>query len=77
LAPLLIRPMEGTAPEAGVDTGGKCPFLHGTLRGTTAGTRSNRDWWPGQLNLAILNQHSPLANPMGAGFRYAEAFQRA
>ncbi|MEA5443845.1 catalase/peroxidase HPI [Cyanobium gracile] len=68
--------MEGTATEAGGDTGGKCPFLHGTLRGTTAGARSNRDWWPRQLNLAILNQHSPLANPMGAGFRYAEAFQR-
>jgi catalase-peroxidase len=37
--------------------------------------RSNKDWWPNQLNLQVLHQHSPLSNPMGPGFDYAEAFQ--
>jgi catalase-peroxidase len=36
--------------------------------------RSNRDWWPNQLNLQVLHQHSPLSNPMGADFDYAEEF---
>jgi catalase-peroxidase len=36
---------------------------------------SNRDWWPNQLNLQVLHQHSPYANPLGEGFDYAEAFQ--
>ncbi|NTV00817.1 MAG: catalase-peroxidase, partial [Methanoregulaceae archaeon] len=36
---------------------------------------SNRDWWPNQLNLRVLHQHSPLSNPMGAGFNYAEEFK--
>ncbi|MCT0207298.1 catalase/peroxidase HPI [Synechococcus sp. CS-1332] len=67
--------MEGSAPEAGGDSSGQCPFLHGKLRGSTAGARSNRDWWPQQLNLAVLHQHSPLADPLGQGFHYAEAFQ--
>src|SRR3972149_12099588 len=48
----------------------KCPD-HGS---TTAGTRSNRDWWPNQLNLRILRQHSSLSDPMGDGFDYAKAF---
>jgi catalase-peroxidase len=42
---------------------------------TTAGGRSNRDWWPNQLNLAMLHQHSPLSDPMGPAFNYAEAFK--
>ncbi len=50
--------------------GSKCP-VH-----TTAGGTSNRDWWPNQLNLGILHQNSPLANPMGEGFDYAEAFKK-
>ena len=66
--------MEGLSPETGTDTGGRCPFLHGTLRGTTAGARSNRDWWPQQLNLAVLHQHVAQADPMGSGFDYAAAF---
>jgi catalase-peroxidase len=37
--------------------------------------RSNRDWWPNQLNLQVLHQHSSLANPLGEGFDYAEAFK--
>ena len=37
--------------------------------------RSNRDWWPNQLDLPILHQHSPLSNPMGEGFNYAKEFK--
>ena len=40
------------------------------------GGTTNRDWWPDQLNLAILHQHSSLSNPMGKDFDYAEAFKR-
>ena len=50
-------------------TGG-CPVMHG------AGTRSNRDWWPNQLNLSILHQNAPASNPMGAEFNYADAFKQ-
>ncbi len=50
----------------------KCP-VHGS---TTAGTRSNRDWWPNQLNLDILRQHSSLSDPMDPDFDYAEAFSK-
>jgi catalase-peroxidase len=39
------------------------------------GGTSNRDWWPNQLNLKVLHQHSPLSNPMGEAFNYAEAFK--
>ena len=38
-------------------------------------SQSNSDWWPNQLNLKILHQHSPLSNPMGESFDYAEAFK--
>ena len=38
--------------------------------------RSNRDWWPNQLNLQILHQNSPLSNPMGEEFNYAEEFKK-
>ncbi|MHB1869976.1 MAG: catalase/peroxidase HPI [Steroidobacteraceae bacterium] len=48
----------------------KCPFNHAAGGGT-----SNRDWWPNQLNLRILHQHSALADPLGAEFDYAEAFR--
>jgi len=48
----------------------KCPFNH-----AAGGGMSNRDWWPNQLNLKILRQHSPLSDPMGEGFDYAEAFK--
>lgn len=52
----------------------KCPFAHGAK--THAGVRSNRDWWPNQLNLNILHQHAPASNPMDEGFDYATAFQQ-
>ncbi len=46
-----------------------CPVAH------SAGSRSNRDWWPDQLNLRVLQQNSPLATPMEAHFDYAEEFK--
>ena len=49
----------------------KCPFGH-----TAAGMQSNRNWWPNQLNLSILHQHSAKSNPMGAGFDYAAEFKK-
>ncbi|KAF0172683.1 MAG: catalase-peroxidase [Rhodobacteraceae bacterium] len=54
---------------------GKCPVHHTAGSNVTAAGRSNRDWWPNQLNLRILHQHSALSNPMGADFNYAEAFK--
>ena len=47
----------------------KCPFPHAAGGGTT-----NRDWWPNQLSLKILHQHSSLSDPMGENFNYAEEF---
>ena len=55
---------------------GKCPVPHAQPMHTAAGTRSNRDWWPNQLNLRILHQHSSLSNPMGTAFNYAEEFKQ-
>lgn len=54
----------------------KCPFHNGSLKHNVAGggTR-NHDWWPNQLKLSILRQHSPLSDPMDKGFNYAEAFK--
>src|SRR3974390_604938 len=49
---------------------GKCPVTH-----TTIVARSNRDWWPNQLNLQVLHQHSTLSNPMGEAFDYAKEFK--
>jgi catalase-peroxidase len=77
----------GGSSGSGVGGGseGKCPVMHGggmhggTHGGTMtrmAGARSNRDWWPNQLNLGILRQHSSRSNPMGPDFDYAEAFSK-
>ena len=52
----------------------QCPFAGAHGARTTAGTRSSRDWWPNQLNLAILHQHAPASNPLGESFDYAHAF---
>ncbi len=52
-----------------VDGAGKCPVAHGR------GAKSNRDWWPNQLDLGILHRHSALSNPMGEAFDYAEEFE--
>ncbi|WP_266367024.1 catalase/peroxidase HPI [Tellurirhabdus rosea] len=53
----------------------KCPFLNGQLNHVAGGGTRNRDWWPNQLNLGILRQHSSLSNPMDPSFNYAEEFQ--
>ena len=53
----------------------KCPFQRAVLKPTVAGARLNADWWPNQLNLKILQQHSELSNPMGGAFNYAEEFK--
>lgn len=58
--------MHGTAK-----TGGGCPVAHGA---TTYALRSNRDWWPNQLNLKMLHQNTALSSPMSRGFDYATAF---
>ena len=55
-------------PNSSTET--KCPVAHGARRFQT-----NADWWPNQLNLNILHQHSPLSNPMGEAFNYAEEFK--
>ena len=54
----------------------KSPVMNGANGTKTARARSNRDWWPNQLNLEILHQNSPLSNPMGAQFNYAEEFKK-
>ncbi len=53
----------------------KCPFSGGALKQTAGGGTRNRDWWPNQLKLNILRQHSSLSNPMGEAFNYAEEFK--
>jgi catalase-peroxidase len=53
----------------------KCPVTGKTHAQAAGQGRSNRDWWPNQVNLSILHQHSALSNPMGAGFHYAEEFK--
>ncbi len=58
------------------DNGGKCPVNHGRRANATFTGRSNRDWWPNQLNLRILHQNSPLSDPMSKGYDYAEAFAK-
>ncbi len=54
---------------------GKCPVMHGVGANAVSTTMSARDWWPNQLNLKILHQHSALSNPMGTGFSYSKAFK--
>ncbi len=53
----------------------KCPVMHNKNLHTVAGTWTNANWWPNQLNLRILHQHSDLSNPMEEGFNYAEEFK--
>jgi len=55
---------KSTAPEA------KCPVAHGQRH-----SRTNADWWPNQVNVNILHQHSPKSDPMGKEFNYAEEFR--
>ncbi len=54
----------------------RCPVTGKTGGQAAGGGTSNRDWWPNQLNLHILHQHSAKSNPMGADFNYADAFRK-
>jgi catalase-peroxidase len=56
-------------------TEGKCPFSGDARKHAVAGAPSNADWWPNQLKLNILHQHSSLSDPMGEEFNYAEEFK--
>lgn len=53
------------------ENAGKCPVMHGASNRNT-----NREWWPNQLNLSVLHQHSSLSNPMGEAFDYAKEFKK-
>src|SRR6266581_3419368 len=56
-----------------LETGqGTCPVAHGAGR---PNPQTNANWWPNQLNVNILHQHSPLSDPMGKEFNYAEEFK--
>jgi len=54
----------------------KCPVTGGAQKQATGRGTSNRDWWPNQLNLKVLSQHSSRSNPMGEEFNYAEEFKK-
>jgi len=54
---------------------GQCPVTGGISKQVASGGTSNRHWWPNQLNLNILHQHSSLSNPMGEDYNYAEEFK--
>ncbi len=56
------------------NSGGKCPVMHGSPSAVKAGGRSNRDWWPNQLNIGMLHQNPPAGDPMGDAFDYAKEF---
>lgn len=59
-----------------MDVEGKCPFSGGTNKHAGGNGTSNRDWWPNQLRLNILRQHSALSNPLGEEFDYATEFKK-
>ncbi len=61
--------------EGSTNEGSKCPFSGGALKQSAGGGTRNRDWWPNQLRLNILRQHSSLSNPMGKAFDYAAEFK--
>ncbi|HKQ32015.1 MAG TPA: peroxidase family protein, partial [Thermodesulfobacteriota bacterium] len=65
----------GTGGNINTDGESKCPFAGGMPKYSAGGGTSNRDWWPNLLRLNILRQHSPLSNPMGDEFNYAEEFK--
>ncbi|MGA8513711.1 MAG: catalase/peroxidase HPI [Burkholderiaceae bacterium] len=58
-----------------MSTESKCPFSGDARKHTVAGAPSNADWWPDQLKLNLLHQHSALADPMGGAFNYAQEFK--
>jgi catalase-peroxidase len=61
--------------EQSLSTENKCPVSSGARKHTAAGATTNAAWWPNQLNLKILHQHSPLSDPLDKEFNYAEEFK--
>jgi len=59
-----------------MNQGSKCPVTGGVHKHPAGGGTTNRDWWPNQLKLELLHQHSSQSNPMGEGFNYADEFKR-
>ncbi len=55
---------------------GKCPVVHGNKINAVVGKMANDLWWPDQLNLKVLHQNSPLSDPLGPKFKYAEEFKK-
>ncbi len=70
-----IRTRSGRACPVISQPKASAPLLTGARKHAVTGTHSNADWWPNQLNLKILHQHSPLSDPMGEEFNYAEEFK--
>jgi catalase-peroxidase len=67
----------GVTPTSNVVNGAdKCPFLGGALMQSAGGGTRNRDWWPNQLRINVLRQHSSLSNPMDGTFNYAAEFKK-
>lgn len=54
----------------------KCPFSNGIQKITVSESTSNKSWWPEQLNLNVLHQHSPQSNPLGGDFDYSKEFKK-
>ena len=69
-----MNTLNGTASTA-TNGESKCPFMSEIVKQSAGGGISNRDWWPNQLKLNILRQHSSLSNPMHKNFNYAEEFK--
>ena len=59
-----------------MDEKGKCPVTGATGHKNVSGGKTNRDWWPNQLNLKMLHQNPVTRNPMGEAFNYAEEFKK-
>ena len=59
-----------------MSNGSKCPVTGRAGKAIAGEGASNRDWWPNQVNLKILHQHSDLSNPMSGDFNYAEEFKK-
>lgn len=66
---------QNTSNSSHTNGGGKCPFAGGGSKQSAGSGTRNNDWWPNQLKLGVLRQHSSLSNPMGGKFNYAEAFK--
>lgn len=62
--------------EKNMESAGKCPVIHGKASASAGNGMTNKDWWPNQLKLNILRQHSSLSNPLKEDFNYAEAFSK-